>query len=452
MAGSKRSDTHQSDKERLKSRGYQIGKTLGEGTYAKVREGMWRGDDKNVRIAIKIINRKTLPKNMRNKFLPRELDIIAQIKHDNIIKTFEIIHINAMTYITMECARRGDLLDFIHAQGILSENVAREMFLQIMNGLNYLHNKNIVHRDLKCENILVGSDQTLKLADFGFAREFSDSDFSETFCGSPAYAAPEIIQGIPYNCKISDGWSCGVILFTMTIGCMPYRDHNLRTLLIDQKAPLDIPRSVLDTISEHLIDYLKRNLMFDHEKRLPVSFLMKHEWLKGEIGNRNNGVFDQCFYDRWYFDSFKVYDRARKKHRPLQVDSLIEESQTIDSLERSEAIRDARNAAGMNEARISEAEINESEKFQSAKTGSKTIEPNIEPNVEPNIESATIEPAKIESEKIEMANSQPLRESQPIPLQTSSFHSDDLQTIESVEMMSIGSNDTSQTNGEPKLD
>ena len=86
--------SQQSDKEKLQLRGYQIGKTLGEGTYAKVREGMWRGDTKHVRIAIKIINRKTLPKNMNRKFLPRELDIVAMVKHPNIIQTFEIIHIN----------------------------------------------------------------------------------------------------------------------------------------------------------------------------------------------------------------------------------------------------------------------------------------------------------------------------------------------------------------------
>ena len=101
----------------------------------------------------------------------------------------------------------------------------------------------------------MASNERLKLADFGFAREFEDDDLSETFCGSPAYAAPEIIQGKPYNCKISDAWSCGVILFTMTIGCMPFRDHNLRTLLTDQKAPLDIPRSIIEKISEHLLDY-----------------------------------------------------------------------------------------------------------------------------------------------------------------------------------------------------
>ena len=87
-------DQVQSDKEKLRLRGYQIGKLLGEGTYAKVREGLWRNDVKSVRIAVKIINRKNLPRNMNRKFLPRELDIVAMIRHPNIIQTFEIIHIN----------------------------------------------------------------------------------------------------------------------------------------------------------------------------------------------------------------------------------------------------------------------------------------------------------------------------------------------------------------------
>merc|ERR1712168_1224912 len=103
----------------------------------------------------------------------------------------------------MECAKRGDLLDFIHVQGILEEPEARKLFSQIMNALKYLHENNIVHRDLKCENILIASENKLKLGDFGFAREYKEDEdlLSETFCGSPAYAAPEIIQGTPYNCK-----------------------------------------------------------------------------------------------------------------------------------------------------------------------------------------------------------------------------------------------------------
>ena len=231
---------------------------------------------------MKMINRKNLPRNMSRKFLPRELEIIATIRHPNIVQTFEIIHINFMTYITMECAKRGDLLEFIHLKGILKEDECRSKIGQVLSAVEYLHGKSIVHRDLKCENILIGSDETLKLADFGFAREFLDDDLSETFCGSPAYAAPEIIQGIPYNCKLSDIWSCGVILFTMSIGCMPFRDHNLRTLLTDQKAPLDIPRSVQSKTSQHLIDFLKRLMTFDHERRLPVEMIMQHDWLLGK--------------------------------------------------------------------------------------------------------------------------------------------------------------------------
>lgn len=182
-------------------------------------------------------------------------------------------------------ADNGDLLDFIKKNGVVPEQQAKIWFRQMASGLHYLHGKNIAHRDLKCENILLSRRFNVKLADFGFARFCVDSDnrriLSQTYCGSAAYAAPEVVNGTPYNPKLSDVWSLGIILFIMLNASMPFDDSNLRKLLKDQMTKNWVFRSrVRDTLSSSAKSLVRHLLEPDLTQRLTLDRVIQHEWLR----------------------------------------------------------------------------------------------------------------------------------------------------------------------------
>jgi len=266
----------------LARHGFTLGAELGEGTYSKVKHCTWQkpGESASKHIAIKVINKKTAPKDFLEKFLPRELDIIRKITHPNIVQTYEIITINHKVFIALEWAGRGDLLAYVRLKGAIKEPESARLFSEMCTALDYLHGIGIVHRDLKCENVLLSSQNQIKLADFGFARSIKANEVSKTFCGSAAYAAPELLQGIPYNGPTADIWSMGVILYIMICSSMPFRDNNIKTLLADQRAPLHIPSSILPNLSSEIKDLILKILSFDCEKRINMNGIRNHRWLK----------------------------------------------------------------------------------------------------------------------------------------------------------------------------
>ena len=180
----------------LQKKGYTLGADLGEGSYAKVKSATWLqpGSSSPIKVALKIINGTDVPADFKEKFLPRELDILQLLDHENVIKTLEVFRNGKKTYIALEYAGHGDLLSYVQLRGFLKEHEAAYFFKQMVAGLIYLHMSGVVHRDLKCENILLNDKNSIKIADFGFARRISKNDLSQTFCGSAAYAAPEILQ------------------------------------------------------------------------------------------------------------------------------------------------------------------------------------------------------------------------------------------------------------------
>ncbi|XP_050405882.1 testis-specific serine/threonine-protein kinase 1 [Patella vulgata] len=220
------------DESELKKHGYSLGSTLGEGSYAKVKAAF--SEKLQKRVAIKIINRKRAPKDFREKFLPRELKILASIKNVNCVQMHEIIELNNKIFIVMEHAGHGDLLEYIKLRGAIPEDRSKILFRQIVEGVDYLHKHHMAHRDLKCENLLLDNSNNIKLSDFGFSRFFDSGDMSRTFCGSAAYAAPEILQGITYHIPLHDVWSMGVILYIMVCASMPYDDSNIKRMIRDQ--------------------------------------------------------------------------------------------------------------------------------------------------------------------------------------------------------------------------
>lgn len=196
-------------------------------------------------VACKIINKDKASTKFIEKFLPRELEILKKIKHPNIVKVLNIYGLGSKVFVFMNHCSLGDLLDYIRDHGAYSEAQAKVLFGQLLSAVQYLHSMYIAHRDLKCENILLARTDFLMLTDFGFSRYFrpGDTPLSTTFCGSAAYAAPEIIEGAAYNPLLGDAWSLGCVLFIMLSGTMPFDDSNLLEMLrIQKNRLLQFPR------------------------------------------------------------------------------------------------------------------------------------------------------------------------------------------------------------------
>jgi serine kinase len=196
-----------------------VAQKLGHGSYATVKAA--HSHKHRTLVAIKIISKKKAPQDFLDKFLPRELDIVKTLKHPCLICFLQSIETTNRVYLVMELATGGDLLEVIRKNGHIKEPQAGRWFNQLTDGMSYCHRKGVVHRDLKCENLLLDKKNNLKITDFGFAKCFDtqmkngQKEMSETYCGSYAYAPPEILKGTPYEPQIADIWSMGVILFTM---------------------------------------------------------------------------------------------------------------------------------------------------------------------------------------------------------------------------------------------
>lgn len=227
-----------------------------------------------------MITLNEVPEDFKNKFLKREISISRILDHPNIIKTIEVIEAKNRVFMPIELATRGDMLEYIQLRGPLPESMAAKFFGELCQGIQYLHKKGVVHRDLKCENILLNSQNHAKIADFGFARKQKGNELSDTYCGSAAYAAPELLRGMPYKGVDADLWSLGVILFTMACAMMPFRDGNIKTLMDDQRKPLIYPRKQVESLSDPLKQLMQGLLTYKLRARYTLEDAMSHPWNK----------------------------------------------------------------------------------------------------------------------------------------------------------------------------
>ncbi|XP_066504317.1 testis-specific serine/threonine-protein kinase 6 [Hoplias malabaricus] len=265
------------DEHTLNKLGYELGATIGEGSYSKVKLAISSKHSKQV--AIKIIDRNNSPHQVVSKFLPREMDILRVVKHAHIIHVYEVIEAsNGPVYIVMEAASM-DLLDKIKELNCIPSEQARTWFSQILSAVDFLHQKDIVHRDLKCENVLLTAEHKVKLTDLGFAC-FSKGhpELRTTYCGSAAYAAPEVLRGVPYDAKKSDVWSLGVILYVMVAGGMPFDDTDVSKLPQLQRGVLVYPAAItMEEPCRALISYM---LQYNPSSRPSVSDVAQQPWLQ----------------------------------------------------------------------------------------------------------------------------------------------------------------------------
>eukprot|EP00127_Corallochytrium_limacisporum_P006909 Clim_evm24s237 gene=Clim_evmTU24s237 len=254
---------------------YAVGKALGEGTYGKVRLGtnLRTGEQ----IAIKCIQKSSLRTQRQFNRIKREIYALKVLRHHpNIVNLIEVLEDDQHIVLILEYCSGGEVFDYIVAHCFVKESEARKFFRQILSAVDYCHKNKIVHRDLKPENLLLDSDKNIKLVDFGFSNSFRDQSHLDTFCGSPFYAAPEMVNGRRYFGPEVDVWSLGVILYALLCGCLPFDDSNVKILY--QKISSGVYK-VPPHLSRQARALVRRMLTVDPSKRCTIDELMNHPWV-----------------------------------------------------------------------------------------------------------------------------------------------------------------------------
>ncbi|CAL8367968.1 unnamed protein product [Lota lota] len=259
-------------KHNLKHR-FELMETLGKGTYGKVKKAVERTTQNTV--AIKSIRKERITEDLDRVHIQREIEITASLRHPNIIRFFEVFESRDKIVIVMEYASRGELYDYVHEHSRLSEAQARDIFRQITSAVHYCHKNGVVHRDLKLENILLDQDLNVKLADFGLSNHYQKNSHLLTFCGSPLYASPEIVKGMPYLGPEVDCWALGVLLYALVYGSMPFDAASHATLTEQITAGrYHKPNPPSDACA--LIDWL---LAIRVDERATVEDVANHWWV-----------------------------------------------------------------------------------------------------------------------------------------------------------------------------
>ena len=206
---------------------YELGRVLGHGTFAKVYHAKNLHTGKNV--AMKVIGKEKVIRVGMMEQIKREISVMKMVKHPNIVQLHEVMASKSKIYIAMELVRGGELFNKI-AKGRLKEDVARVYFQQLISAVDFCHSRGVYHRDLKPENLLLDHEGNLKVSDFGlctYSEHLRQDGLLHTTCGTPAYVSPEVIANKGYDGAKADIWSCGVILYVLLAGFLPFQDDNL---------------------------------------------------------------------------------------------------------------------------------------------------------------------------------------------------------------------------------
>ncbi|KAF4043697.1 Protein kinase domain [Phytophthora infestans] len=264
---------------------YVLGETIGKGTFGKVKLGLHLPTGEKV--AVKILEKKRIVLAADVERVAREIKILKRNRHQNVIQLYEVIDSPDRIFLIMEHIDGGEMFEYIVAHHRIREPEAAFLFRQIVEGLAYLHSNEVTHRDLKPENLLLQSNRhnatdpstlLVKIVDFGLSNTHDGGRLLRTACGSPCYAAPEMIQGRLYRGPIADMWSLGVVLFAMVCGFLPFEDSNTNMLY---KKILSANYKMPTFLSANVQDLIRRILETDPEKRYTVDKILQHPWLAG---------------------------------------------------------------------------------------------------------------------------------------------------------------------------
>ncbi|XP_066535640.1 serine/threonine-protein kinase SIK3 homolog isoform X2 [Hoplias malabaricus] len=253
---------------------YDIERTIGKGNFAVVK--LATHVITKAKVAIKIVDKTQLDdENLKKIF--REVQIMKMLRHPHIIRLYQVMETERMIYLVTEYASGGEIFDHLVAHGRMAEKDARKKFKQIVAAVHFCHCRNIVHRDLKAENLLLDHNLNIKIADFGFSNMFSRGQLLKTWCGSPPYAAPELFEGKEYDGPKVDIWSLGVVLYVLVCGALPFDGstlQNLRARVLSGKFRIPF---FMSTDCEYLIRHM---LVLEPSRRLTMEQICKNKWMK----------------------------------------------------------------------------------------------------------------------------------------------------------------------------
>ncbi|VDL17770.1 unnamed protein product [Hymenolepis diminuta] len=275
FSNSSSTSSHQASGGHQRVGTYIIERTIGKGNFSFVK--LARHTVTNVKVAIKIIDKTKLNEENLKK-AQREADILKSLHHPNIIKLYQVMESEKLLCIVTEYLPNGELYEYIARNGYLSEQVARRKFMEILSAVEHCHLNNVVHRDLKAENMLLDHHMSIKLADFGFGtfQPNGPNSLLTTWCGSPPYAAPEIFKGEPYLGVSADIWSLGVILYVLVCGVLPFNAQEVSCL---RRQVLEEHVRVPYWLSMSCEDLLKRMLAKSPGKRPSIAEIKASKWL-----------------------------------------------------------------------------------------------------------------------------------------------------------------------------
>ncbi|CAD8163893.1 unnamed protein product [Paramecium octaurelia] len=272
---------------------YTLGNTIGEGTFGKVKIGthLQTGE----KVAVKILEKAKFQDDSDVYRIAKEIEILKKLRHPHIIQIYEIIDTDKEIYLIMEYASGGELFEYITKNQRIQEKKACKFLLEILSGVEYIHRIGIVHRDLKPENLLFDQNQNIKIVDFGLSNTYKPNELLKTACGSPCYAAPEMIQGLKYSGYLIDIWSCGIVLYAMLCGYLPFEDQNTNQLY---KKIIACELTFPKWLSTDAKDLLKSILNTNPKQRFTIPQIKGHKWAKqvrideqyNLIGNDNIAV------------------------------------------------------------------------------------------------------------------------------------------------------------------
>ena len=255
---------------------FLLGRTLGSGTTGKAKYAQHK--ETGLPVAVKIINKEFLATRVSMlKKVEREIAVLKLLDHPHVMRMYDVYETSKYLFLVLEYCQGGELFDYLVKKGKIDPSEALRIFQQIISGIEYLHEHMVCHRDLKPENLLWDGDGNIKIADFGMASLMKQGSLLSTSCGSPHYASPEVVMGTKYDGRVADIWSCGVILFALLTGKLPFDDDNIRRLLTKVKTGIfQMPQTLPNEIKE----LLSSMLTVDPTKRITISQIKQNSWFQ----------------------------------------------------------------------------------------------------------------------------------------------------------------------------